>query len=112
MPPPGGTLAVDDEWDRARAVVESTRRSELLDPGLSPRRMLRRLFPGDDVRVWRPMPVEARCRCSRERVDRMLQSFPPEELDDMAEDGIVTVTCEFCGTVYEMAAVDLGAVSD
>ena len=112
MPPPGGMLVEDNEWDRARAVVDSARRSELLDLRLAPVGMLRRLFPGDDLRVWRPVPVEARCRCSTERVHRMLHSFPPEELEGMADDGVVTVTCEFCGTVYAIPALDGGEVSD
>ena len=44
----------------------------------------------------------------------MLRSFPQEDRDDMVEDGKITVTCEFCSSMYvfqpqEVAAVTAGA---
>ena len=54
--------------------------------------VLQRLFPEEDVRVYRPVRVESRCRCSRDRVDAVLHAFPPADLDDMVVDGEITVT--------------------
>ena len=49
-------------------------------------------------------PVQAYCRCSRERVEEFLRSFGAEELSDMREpDGGISVTCEFCATKYQFA---------
>ena len=43
----------------------------------------------------------ARCRCSRERIDRVLRSIGREELDDLRDSsGKVAVKCEFCSTEY------------
>ena len=42
----------------------------------------------------------AQCSCSRHNVENMLRSFPQEDRDDMVEDGRITVTCEFCSSVY------------
>ncbi|MBM3508076.1 MAG: hypothetical protein FJX64_10330 [Alphaproteobacteria bacterium] len=97
----------DEEWRRALALVGSTGRLDLLDPKLGARDMLRRLFPEDDVRAYRPVQVEARCRCSRERVDMVLRSFPAGEIADMVVDGEITVTSEFCNAHYRFAQADL-----
>ena len=64
-------------------------------------RLLYRLFHEEGVRALPPSPVEAYCRCSRERVEAFLRSFGAEELADMHEpDGGISVTCEFCATKY------------
>ena len=59
------------------------------------------------MRVYNTHSLEARCRCSRERIEGILRAFPPDELDDMRKEGVTTVTCEFCNTRYEFAADDL-----
>ena len=48
------------------------------------------------------------CRCSRERVERTLKAFPEDEIASLAEDGHVTVTCEFCKADYRFDAAALG----
>ena len=113
IPPPGRALGArgDDEWRHALARVGSADRSDLLDPAIAPTSMLRRLFPEDDVRAYRPVPVEARCRCSRGRVEDVLRSFPAAEIAAMAVDGTITVTCEFCNRTYAFAPTKLGAGS-
>lgn len=90
----------EDGWDQARALVATASSAELVDPDLPPRVLLRRLFHESGVRVYRPRQVHARCRCSRGRVQAVLQSFSEEELTDMAEDGSIRVTCEFCDSRY------------
>jgi molecular chaperone Hsp33 len=74
---------------------------------LSARRLLYRLFHEDGVRVFETQAVEARCRCSRERIGRILRSFPETDIEEMREDPVTTVTCEFCNTRYEFTADDL-----
>ena len=36
------------------------------------------------------------CRCSRARLVGILEGFPPDDLDHMAVDGDIVMTCEFC----------------
>ena len=81
--------------------------AELVDPGLSPHRLLFRLFHDEGVRVFETHPVEARCRCSRERIGRILRSFPVADIEEMRQDEVTTVTCEFCNTRYDFAGEDL-----
>jgi molecular chaperone Hsp33 len=91
----------DDNWERARILAATVEDHELLDPTLSPERLLFRLFHEEGVRTLRLTPVEAYCRCSRKRVEGFLRSFGTNDIADMREpDGSVSVTCEFCTTTY------------
>jgi molecular chaperone Hsp33 len=90
----------EDGWDHARALVGTASSAELIDPDLSPRALLRRLFHESGVWVYEPQPLQARCRCSRERVQSVLQSFSAKDLADMVDDGSIQVTCDFCNSSY------------
>jgi molecular chaperone Hsp33 len=101
--PPGTEAPVpyeDDAWVEGRSLVETVDDIELIDPALSSERLAYRLFHERGVRVFRPAAVQAQCSCSRQTVENMLQSFPQEDRDDMVEDGKITVTCEFCSSIY------------
>jgi molecular chaperone Hsp33 len=90
----------DEAWVEGRALVATVQDVELLDPALSTERLIYRLFHERGVRVFRDVPVAARCSCSREGVTNMLKSFPQEDRDHMVENGVITVTCEFCSSTY------------
>jgi molecular chaperone Hsp33 len=111
VPPEGGYTViaddVEDGWRRAMVLMSSATAAELVNPELSPRRLLFRLFHEDGVRVFDTHPLEARCRCSRERIARILRSFPAQDIEEMRRDDVTTVTCEFCNTSYEFAPHDL-----
>ncbi|MEY2729419.1 MAG: hypothetical protein RL584_545, partial [Pseudomonadota bacterium] len=48
------------------------------------------------------------CRCSRQRVQRMLTGLGHEEnLSILQERGQVDIGCEFCGARYSFDAVDV-----
>jgi molecular chaperone Hsp33 len=101
----GGELAAeaeDEAWRRALMLMSTCSAAELTDPALSPEHLLFRLFHEDGVRVWPSHQLEARCRCSAERVTSILRSLPREELDDVTSDGRVEITCEFCGRQYSL----------
>jgi len=90
-----------EDWQRARILAATVEDHELLDPTLSPQRLLYRLFHEEGVRALPPASVEAYCRCSREGVEAFLRSFGEEGLADMREpDGSIKVTCEFCTASY------------
>jgi len=98
----------DDGWERTRMLAATVEDHELLDPTLAPERLLYRLFHEEGVRVMPTTPIEAYCRCSRERVEAFLKSFGAEDLADMREpDGGISVTCEFCTATYRFAPGEL-----
>lgn len=111
VPPEGGYKViaddVEDSWRRAMVLMSSATADELVDPELSPRRLLFRLFHEDGVRVFETHRLEARCRCSRERIVRILRSLPRADVDEMRAEPVTTVTCEFCNTTYHFTSDDL-----
>ena len=90
----------DEAWRRAAILMSSSTSAELVDPKLAAEALLFRLFHEDGVRAHAPHRLAARCRCSRQRVETVLRALKPDELDDMKIGGRITVTCEFCSTVY------------
>ena len=116
VPPEGGRPRVaedvEDAWRRVMVLMSSTTSAELIAPDLPPRRLLWRLFHDDGVRVYQTHAVDARCRCSRERVAGILKAFPLDEIDEMKKEPVTTVTCEFCNTRYEFAAADLAQLAE
>jgi molecular chaperone Hsp33 len=95
----------DENWNRARHLAATVEDHELLDPTLSPDRLLYRLFHEEGVRVVPATDVTEACRCSRERIELYLKRFGVEELADLREpDGSISVTCEFCSRKYPFAS--------
>jgi molecular chaperone Hsp33 len=106
LPDAGGTAGrgsveeQEDGWRRAMILMGSSTAAELLDPDLPLNDLLFRLFHEDGVRVYRPHPVVPQCRCSRERIERILGAMDPADRDDMTVEGRIVVTCEFCNAEY------------
>lgn len=100
LPSEGDGAAEDENWRRAVILMSSIKAEELLDDGLSASQILYRLYHEDGVRLYDQRVLRHECRCSEMRVQRTLLSFPKEDILEMAEDGMISVTCEFCGTGY------------
>jgi molecular chaperone Hsp33 len=98
----------DDAWTEGQSLMATLEDVELIDPDLSGERLAYRLFNERGVRVFPHLPLHAQCSCSRDAVARMLNSFAPDDRAGMVEDGKVTVTCEFCSTVYEFTPREAG----
>lgn len=92
-------------WEEAVALMATLGADELL--GLEVEQLLKNLFGAHDVRLFEGEAVRFACRCDRERVAAMLRGLGREEVDSiLAEQGAVTVTCEFCKKPYRFDAVD------
>lgn len=90
-----------DDWNRAYMLASTVEEQELVDPMLAPERLVYRLFHEEQVRAFKTQPLLFKCGCSAERVRSVLASFSSDDLRDMAEDGKIHVTCEFCNAVYD-----------
>lgn len=85
----------------------------LLDRNGDPEAMLRTVLSGFDVEILETSPVEYRCYCSRERVERALISLGKQELESiLAEQGGCELTCQFCDRVYRFSADQLRSLID
>ena len=97
-----------DQWDTAAALFDTIADDELLDPGISPERLLYRLYHEQGVRVFDPVPVRWRCSCSRDTLKEVLARFSEEERAAMVEDGRISATCQFCARQYTFDPAEFG----
>jgi molecular chaperone Hsp33 len=94
-------------WNHLVTLAATITRGELLD--LDPLLLTRRLFWQEALQPIEPLAPRFQCRCSRERIGRMLISLGREEIDSIvAEFGQVEVTCDFCSARQRFDAVDVG----
>jgi len=91
--------AQDDDWQRATMLASTVRASELLELEAEP--LLRRLFAGEEVRLFRAHPVSFSCGCSEARVANALLLIGQSEVEQVLDEhGTVEVACEFCNRKY------------
>ena len=111
LPPSAGAADdVEDGWRRTLAFMASSTPDELLDAQLAPNDLLYRLFHEDGVRVFATADLRPGCRCSRQRVERVLRSLPDGELEAFKIDGVISVTCEFCSASYGFTDGEVAAL--
>ncbi len=96
----------DDNWVKARLLLDTIEDHELLDPTLTAEDILYRLYHEDGVTVYPAIPITRHCTCSRETVSTMLQNFSASDRADMVKDEQIEVTCEFCSTPYRFKLAD------
>ena len=71
--------------------------SSILSENDDAEHMLRTVLSDFDLEILEKTPVEYRCYCSRERMEKALISLGREELAAMIEEqGDVTLSCQFC----------------
>ena len=102
-----GQEADPDAWNRVQALLETLKPEELFE--LPAEQLLYRLFHEDGVRLLAEQSLRFACTCSHERVEQVLLGLGENEAMAAAQDdGVATVTCEFCGQNYRFDTVDIG----
>ncbi len=91
---------ITETWHRMQLLMATITVNEFTDVELSPEELLYRLFHEDGVRAFKTKPLQMNCRCNRERIQEVIHSFEKGEIAEMVVDGEITVTCEFCNSVY------------
>lgn len=85
--------------------------TELLKADPDPEALLCAALPGLELDILEKRPIEYRCDCSRERMERALISLGREELRAMIdEQGGAELTCRFCDNVQKFSKEDLEAL--
>ena len=105
-------VPADDAWIEGQTLIATVKDVELIDPDLSSERLLYRLFHEHGVRVFKSSDVEAKCSCSRDSVTNMLKSFSKDDRDHMIQDGVISVTCEFCNSKYVLAPAEVAVAEE
>ena len=99
--------AQEEAWNTATILAETVTDAELLDDALAPEDLLYRLFHTEGVAVDLPRALAYGCRCSRQRLAGILETFPVDDLDHMAADGQIVMTCEFCNMDFSFDRADV-----
>lgn len=87
--------------------------SAILDKDDDPEHMLRQVMSDFDLKILETCPVEYRCYCRRQRVERALISLGKDELRQILdEQGHCSMTCQFCDAVYDFSGDELKALID
>ncbi|QDH25812.1 Hsp33 family molecular chaperone HslO [Neokomagataea tanensis] len=109
----GGTAVLDtdheDAWETACTFADTLKDAELFDEHLSGEDLAHRLFGTLDVQTSAPRALAYSCRCSRSRLANVLERFSDDDLDHMAENGVITMKCEFCNHDFHFDRDNLGA---
>jgi len=94
----------EEDWRRANILLQSCTKDEMLSDDLNSHDILIRLFHEEGVRVFEPIKVAHKCRCSAARVQNVYDMLSDEEKRDVVVDGNVEMTCDFCSKTYEIDA--------
>ncbi len=90
----------DDNWVKAKLLLDTVEHHELLDPTLTTGELLYRLYHEDGVTVYPASDIIRHCTCSVNAVETMLRNFSAQDRADMIENGEIKVICEFCSSEY------------
>jgi molecular chaperone Hsp33 len=102
----------EEEWSTATILAATLTDAELLDDALEPERLLYRLFHAEGVAVDRARALSFGCRCSRARLAGILEGFSTGDLDHMAVDGDIVMTCEFCNYGFRFPRAGVRGTED
>ena len=91
-----------------RGIMAAGSVTALLKADSDPESLLRRGMPDFERGILEKSPVEYRCYCSRERMEKALISLGPEEMRSLIdEQGSAEMTCRFCDSVQKFTREDL-----
>jgi molecular chaperone Hsp33 len=106
---PGAAMRDSDGWNRLQILAGTVRPDELL--GLGSIKLIERLFPEEDVRVYDPRPVSYHCPYDLAKVHSMLQSVGQAECESIiAEQGEIRVHDDICNHHYVLDAAAVAAL--
>ncbi|HAS63305.1 MAG TPA: Hsp33 family molecular chaperone HslO [Vibrio sp.] len=102
---PDGTGSADD-FEHLEQLTNTIKDEELF--GLGAQELLYRLYNQEKVRLFDPQPVEFHCGCSRDRSGAAIITVDRAEINDiLAEEGSVSLHCDYCGTTYSFNAAEV-----
>lgn len=101
--------AEGENWTRANVLLDTVEEMELIGPQVTPADLLVRLFHEEGPRVFDAQSVRFGCSCSEEKVRNTMSIYSQKDISKMlADNGMVTADCQFCGAHYELEPTTLG----
>jgi molecular chaperone Hsp33 len=106
---PGAAARDADGWNRVQILAGTVRAEELL--GLGSIKLIERLFPEEDVRVYDPRPVIYHCPYDPAKIYSMLRSVGRTACESiLAEHGEIRVHDDVCNHEYVLDAQAVAAL--
>ncbi len=106
---PGADERDADGWNRVQILAGTVRADELL--GLGSIKLIERLFPEEDVRVYDPRPVSYYCPYDPAKIYSMLRSVGQTACESiLAEHGEIRVHDDVCNHEYVLDAEAVAAL--
>lgn len=101
--------ATEDEITKIEAgVARLGAVTTALGRGMNSLDMLQEVLKDFDLEVLERAPVEYRCTCGRERMERALKSMSKAELKEIIEEeGHAELVCQFCDSRYDFSKTEL-----
>ncbi|HWW20801.1 MAG TPA: Hsp33 family molecular chaperone HslO [Steroidobacteraceae bacterium] len=92
-------------WEEAQSNLQALDHELLRQPDAHA--VLESICRDQDCRLFSATAVRFACRCNHTRVEGLLRALGFDEIRSIvAEQGAVTVTCEFCGRPYRFDPID------
>lgn len=85
--------------------------TSMLDEGNTPEQILELVLGDMGLEITEKMPVQFKCNCTKERVEKVLLSLGKKELKEMIAEGEeVKLHCHFCNKDYGFTVEELKAL--
>src|SRR5690625_1434175 len=82
--------------------------SNLIAEGNNPEQILGRLFGDEEVKIHEQLPLEFKCKCSKDRIEQAIKGLGNDEINKMIEeDQGAEASCHFCNETYHFTEQDL-----
>jgi molecular chaperone Hsp33 len=82
--------------------------SSLVQAGKTPEEILEQLFEGEELKIHEKMPVQFKCKCSKERLGNAIIGLGKQEIQEMIEeDHGAKASCHFCNEDYHFTEEEL-----
>ncbi|MBR1751724.1 MAG: Hsp33 family molecular chaperone HslO [Ruminococcus sp.] len=81
--------------------------TQLYSEGMTVDEIALKTLEGLEPNILDDFEVNYKCDCSRERVERALQSIGEKDLREMAQDEITEVKCHFCDKAYKFTSEEV-----
>ncbi|GAL07819.1 33 kDa chaperonin [Photobacterium aphoticum] len=99
----------EGDFAHLEQLTDTVKNEELFS--LDAQDILYRLYHQETVQLFEPQAVSFQCGCSRERSASAICSIDRAEIDRIvAEDGKISLHCDYCGSSYDFDNVDVAAL--
>lgn len=82
--------------------------SSYFEKGNDPESVMKELFPEFELEITEEIPVQYKCDCTIERMEKVMISLGDEEIEKIiSEDGEAEIVCHFCNKRYTFGKEEL-----